>query len=182
MIRSIESVREIAVATRRDFEIGAVSDDEIADAITKSFSPYPNRGEIDRNTTEQAEKIALGALISIRGWLFPTPLSDPTNFPKGHCNIATPVLAIRLTDSGVLEGNRPEIIIGGFGEDETALDMTRFYHNQHTFLGIGETALGHDTIVDITVDQFGARWPSMYVGPIIRPWTREPELDQYENI
>lgn len=58
----------------------------------------------------------------------------------------------------------------GYGEIITG-SYTRY--ECHAFLGIGATALGMDTIVDITADQFGG--PEIFVGQIVPPWSREPD-------
>ena len=90
------------------------------------------------------------------------------------------MLAQRLVESGVLAREAVELINGGCGEDMDAIDPTSYYQNYHAFVGIGKTALGEDTIVDITADQFGLGLPPVYVGQLRAPWTWEPRIEQYE--
>lgn len=73
-----------------------------------------------------------------------------TYFPSMACDLASAVLRHRVGYGEVSEGSYEGLV--------------------HTFLNLGETALGPETIVDITADQYGG--PRMYVGPLTEPWSK----------
>ncbi len=175
----VEKIKSIALDTRRDFENGRVLDEEIIEAALAFGGLYPIAYRSSDRSKRQ-EMIREGQLVVVGRTDIKVPLVNEKTFPKNHCDIATPVLAQRLTVAGALGDNTAEIIAGGCGEDTSATDPTSYYDNYHKFLGIGETIIGYDTIVDITADQFGRIFPSVYVGPLISPWTRYPRIEQYE--
>ncbi len=175
----VEKIKSIALDTRRDFENGRVLGEEIIEAALAFGGLYPIAYH-SSNRSKRQEMIRKGQLVVVGRTDIKVPLVNEKTFPKYHCDIATPVLAQRLTVSGALGDNTAEIISGGCGEDTSAADPTSFYDNYHRFIGVGETVLGDDTIVDITADQFGGRLPAVYVGPIMEPWTRSPRIEQHE--
>lgn len=181
MIQSLDGVEDIARTARRDFEAGLVSDDEIiAAAIAVGAEHGISYGLSALGGPEKRKETArinAGELVLAGRYLFRVPLVADRSFPKGCCDVASRVLAHRLLEADVLENNTAKIIEGGCGEDEDTFDPTSYYDNPHTFVGIGETALGRRTIVDITADQFRIGLPEVYVGPLESPWTDDPKLE-----
>jgi hypothetical protein len=176
MIQSLASIERIAASTRRDFEKGAVTDDEIIAAAIALDATY-GISAYARDQGEEEARIKAGELVRADRHVFRVPLVADRRFPKGCCDVASRVLGYRLLEAGALEGNKPEIISGGCEEDTDTFDPTSYYHNPHTFVGIGETALGRRTIADITADQFRTGLPPVYIGPLVDPWTDDPNLE-----
>jgi len=179
-VDSLKTIQQIALRTRQDFERGEVSDDEVIGAAV-AF------GAISLIAKDRFHLKSTEGLIRVDAPYGPYHVSrplvnlDPSSekpFPKGHCVIATAVLASRIESAG--EG-RVELIHGGCGEDMDATDPTTYYENPNTFAGIGRTELGVDTIADITGDQFPEVSSPVYVGPIRDPWSRDlrSEFDNY---
>jgi hypothetical protein len=81
-------------------------------------------------------------------------------FPEFCCELATLVLRQRIGQGEVLDGGYQD-----WGE----------YGSSHTFLYLGETAIGDDTIADITADQFEDKAPPVYIGRFVLPWMRSPK-------
>ncbi len=186
MIRGEESlatIKQIAWDTRRDFEHGKVSDDEIIEAAIafRALFYISKRIGYDTQTTDGLRKVEAPPFSP---YYVSTPLVnlDPSSgrkvFPEGHCVIAASVLASRIEK---VDKGETDIIIGGCGEDKDAMDPCSYYHNPHTFVGLGRTQLGYDTIADITGDQFPEIGTPVYVGPLADPWTREPQFE-FDNV
>jgi hypothetical protein len=183
MIRGVESlktIQQIALRTRQNFEHGEVSDNEIISAAL-AF------GAISLIAKDRFHLKSTEGLIRVDAPYGPYHVSrplinlDPSSekpFPKGHCVIATVVLANRIEND---DEGKVELIHGGCGENLDAPDQSTYYGNPHTFAGIGRTELGLDTIVDITGDQFPEVSSSVYVGPLRSPWSRDlrSEFDIY---
>lgn len=177
MLQSLSNVERIAASTRRDFERGAVTDGEIIKAAIALDAAYGISTYAPHGEEGEKAKIEAGELIRVDRHLFRVPLVANRRFPEGCCDVASRVLGYRLLEAKALEGRMPEIISGGCEEDTDTFDPTSYYHNPHTFVGIGGTALGRRTIADITADQFGTGLPPVYVGPLEDPWTDDPNLE-----
>ena len=169
-------VEAVAKETRHDFERGTVKDDEIIAAATDFNYTHQLRTYV-YDPEERDRLVRAGELLVIDGKYFRIPLIKAGTFPNNCCNDAVPLLAQRLVESGALVRDIVELIDGGCGKDKDALDPNSCYDNYHAFVGIGKTALGWDTIVDITADQFGQGLPPVYVGQLKSPWTREPRIE-----
>lgn len=175
---SVDQVLSVANQARLDFEYGNVSDDEIITAAEFFNQEYQLTSFDGGSKTARQELIQSGKYREVSGKLYSVPLQE-TPFPEYWCNSAVLVLAQRLVDSGAVLLGQAELIYGGCGEDEEALDPTSYYDKYHAFVGIGETALGNDTIVDITADQGESGLPSVYVGQLVAPWTRDPRIEMH---
>jgi hypothetical protein len=177
----LEDVRLIADRTRAEFENGDVSEDEMIDSlIGYSWVRYAFTADYaPRSAIEQ--KLANGTLREVKGNLVPVPLflANEEVFPRGYCNIASPVLAQRIQQANVLEGLSPTLIWGGYGEYGRA--YSSFSKYQHTFVMLGRTSLSDKTIVDITADQFDSQAPPVYVGPLQNPWTDDPRFEDIDT-
>lgn len=179
MIEQLDLVREVAEETRADFERGLVMDEEVLEAATIYNEGHSIRslGPPRGLTEEEAAQYYFVGTYRLR-----KPLVQPEIFPKSHCDIATLVLRRRVEAAGIDGESTLEIIHGGCGEDMNPIDMCHYYHNYHTFLGLGHTILGRDIIVDITGDQFREVTQPVYIGPLVDPWTRDPRIDMYEPL
>jgi hypothetical protein len=179
MIERIEPIREVAVQLRSDFEHGLVTDEEILEAAIAYDEVYSIRDHKDRARLTDEEVLKFYQ-VGVRKWLVRKNIVRPEQFPRGYCNESTLVLRRRIEAADLLGDNRAEIIYGGCGEDEPILDASRYWNKIHTFLGIGHTTLGRDTIVDITGDQFREVSEAVYIGPLVDPWTRDPRIELWE--
>ena len=179
MLSRLDPIREVATQLRSEFERGLVTDEEILEAAIayNDVSSISTLGPPRELTEEEAAQYYIVGRIKSR---VPKPITNASRFPGGHCDAATLVLRSRIETADLMENNLAEIIHGGCGEDGLALDLTRYWHNYHTFLGIGHTALGRDTIVDITGNQFIEVREAVYLGPLVTPWTRDPRIEMWE--
>jgi hypothetical protein len=177
----LKEIKRLSQYTRVEFEKGAISEDEmIESAIRYSWSRYSF--PVDFTSRPDIEKeLANGKLREHEGTLIPVPLFLPneTDFPKGYCNIASPVLAQRIHQANIFEELTPTLIHGGYGEYERAYSSYSRY--PHTFIMLGRTSLSEKTIVDITADQFDYQAPSVYVGPLQSPWTDNPNFEDLDT-
>lgn len=159
MLVSVNYVRGIAQRTRQDFEAGNIDPAELKRAV--QHAPGYAVDEFRRD---------------VENALDPTNSRPP--FPHEYCQLATIVLRERVGIGKVTMGSYG--IQDGGGYDPEVGKYVPWIEDHgprpHTFLSIGRTSLGPDTICDITGDQFkGDSYtktaPPVYVGPLDMPWS-----------
>jgi hypothetical protein len=166
MSHSAEELLSIATETRSDFENGVIAPTRLVEVVRAHRPDLVPRQQSLRFKGEESTPEA------IQAYLLKCALRTVEDFPYNACDDASAELRERIGYGEIIRGSygkddgghydrQKRTWVSGYSED--------IGDRYHSFLLVGETALGNYTIVDITADQFDG--PAIYVGAMTPPWS-----------